>query len=67
MRKLKPLSTLKRLFSDYNTRFFVLNLDSLVFYYAEKKDHKMKDVTYINLQVSRREIMPGKDRGRRGM
>lgn len=49
MRKVKPLDEVGRILSEYNTRYFTLNLETLEFYYSEKQTFKPKNIKRINL------------------
>lgn len=46
---MKPVDNIGRLFSTYNTRYFVLNLNTLDFYYCKQQVYKLKDVKQLYL------------------
>lgn len=48
-RKLKPIEKLGRFFGNYNTRYFVLNMNTLDFFYAKQNYYKLKDVKQLYL------------------
>lgn len=49
---MKPVDNIGRLFSTYNTRYFVLNLNTLDFYYCKQQVYKLKDVKQLYLHVN---------------
>jgi hypothetical protein len=53
MKQVNKLST--NIFTkNYNLRYFVLNLNTLTFFYAPERFHKEKERTYIDLVVINR-------------
>jgi len=49
--KKKNVLAMSRAFSEYNKRFFSLDLKELKFYYTKKNYYELKDMNFIDLKV----------------
>lgn len=56
--KKKNILSMARAFSEYNKRFFTLDLKDMKFYYTKKIYYGLKDMNFIDLKVSFSNIIP---------